>query len=246
MAELVHSIREIGLLQPVVVRRAGDGRYELIMGERRWRATQEAGLDDDPGHRPGDRRRRPAPRRAAGEPAPLPAQPARGGGRLPAAARRLRLHPRGAGHPDRPQPPADQQHAAAAQALPGRAAPGRRRRALGRSRPRPARRRGRRGPGPARGPGGGRGHLACAASRRSSRSATSAPVRRSGSPQPARPHPALTDLAARLSDRLETRVKVDLGKRKGRITVEFASLPDLERIIGLIDPGHPTRERQSD
>jgi ParB family chromosome partitioning protein len=58
--------------------------------------------------------------------------------------------------------------------------------------------------------------------------------------------PALTDLAARLSDRLETRVKVDLGQRKGRITVEFASLPDLERIVGLIDPGHTTRERQAD
>jgi ParB family chromosome partitioning protein len=58
--------------------------------------------------------------------------------------------------------------------------------------------------------------------------------------------PALTDLAARLSDRLETRVKVDLGKRKGRITVEFASLPDLERIIGIIDPGHTTRERHAD
>src|SRR5687767_6643290 len=43
--------------------------------------------------------------------------------------------------------------------------------------------------------------------------------------------PALADLAARLSDRLETRVKVDLGKRKGRITVEFASIPDLERIV---------------
>ena len=48
MAELVHSIREVGLLQPVVVRPAGDGRYELIMGERRWRATQEAGLDAIP------------------------------------------------------------------------------------------------------------------------------------------------------------------------------------------------------
>ena len=58
--------------------------------------------------------------------------------------------------------------------------------------------------------------------------------------------PALGDLAARLSDRLETRVKVDLGQRKGRITVEFASLPDLERIVGLIDPGHTTRERQAD
>jgi ParB family chromosome partitioning protein len=38
-------------------------------------------------------------------------------------------------------------------------------------------------------------------------------------------------------------VKVDLGKRKGRITVEFASLPDLERIIGVIDPGHVMRSR---
>ncbi|HEX4977493.1 MAG TPA: chromosome partitioning protein ParB, partial [Nocardioides sp.] len=41
---------------------------------------------------------------------------------------------------------------------------------------------------------------------------------------------------ARLSDRLETRVKVDLGKAKGRITVEFASLPDLERIVDIMDP----------
>ena len=40
MAELVHSVREIGLLQPIVVRSAGEDRYELIMGERRWRATQ--------------------------------------------------------------------------------------------------------------------------------------------------------------------------------------------------------------
>lgn len=45
MAELVHSIRQIGLLQPVVVRRSGDGApFELIAGERRWRACQEAGL----------------------------------------------------------------------------------------------------------------------------------------------------------------------------------------------------------
>jgi ParB family chromosome partitioning protein len=43
LAELVHSIREIGLLQPVVVRRAGSG-YELIAGERRLRASREAGL----------------------------------------------------------------------------------------------------------------------------------------------------------------------------------------------------------
>jgi len=44
MAELVHSIKEIGLLQPVVVRATGPDQYELIMGERRWRAHHEAGL----------------------------------------------------------------------------------------------------------------------------------------------------------------------------------------------------------
>jgi ParB family chromosome partitioning protein len=45
--ELVGSIREIGVLQPVVVRPVDDG-YELIMGERRWRATQAAGLETIP------------------------------------------------------------------------------------------------------------------------------------------------------------------------------------------------------
>ena len=48
--------------------------------------------------------------------------------------------------------------------------------------------------------------------------------------------PGLADIAERLSDRLETRVKVDLGQRKGRITVEFASLEDLRRIIDIMDP----------
>ena len=44
LAELVHSLREVGLLQPVVVRPLGDERFELIMGERRWRAAREAGF----------------------------------------------------------------------------------------------------------------------------------------------------------------------------------------------------------
>ncbi|GAA2739638.1 MULTISPECIES: ParB/RepB/Spo0J family partition protein [Kitasatospora] len=43
--ELVASIKEVGLLQPVVVRQAGPDRYELIMGERRWRASRLAGLE---------------------------------------------------------------------------------------------------------------------------------------------------------------------------------------------------------
>lgn len=44
MAELVTSIREVGLLQPVVVRETEPGRYQLVMGERRWRASRQAGL----------------------------------------------------------------------------------------------------------------------------------------------------------------------------------------------------------
>ncbi len=55
--------------------------------------------------------------------------------------------------------------------------------------------------------------------------------------------PALADLAARLSDRLETRVKVDLGKSKGKITVEFASIPDLERIVDVMDPRPESSDR---
>jgi ParB family chromosome partitioning protein len=48
LSELVDSITEVGLLQPVVVRPAGGGGYELIMGERRWRATQRSGLETIP------------------------------------------------------------------------------------------------------------------------------------------------------------------------------------------------------
>jgi len=54
LAELVHSIREFGLMQPVVVRELPDSvpgglrRYQLVMGERRWRAAQKAGLTSIP------------------------------------------------------------------------------------------------------------------------------------------------------------------------------------------------------
>lgn len=48
IAELVHSIREFGLMQPIVVRPMEDGKYQLVMGERRWRASQEAGLEAIP------------------------------------------------------------------------------------------------------------------------------------------------------------------------------------------------------
>ena len=62
------------------------------------------------------------------------------------------------------------------------------------------------------------------------------PAERPASPnRRTKPHsPALADLADRLSDRFDTRVKVDLGRSKGKITIEFATVDDLERIVGLI------------
>ena len=54
LAELVHSIREFGLMQPIVVRAmpgsegGGSPRYQLVMGERRWRAAQQAGVETIP------------------------------------------------------------------------------------------------------------------------------------------------------------------------------------------------------
>ena len=48
LAELVESIREVGLLQPIVVRPLADDNYELVMGERRLRASQQAGLSTIP------------------------------------------------------------------------------------------------------------------------------------------------------------------------------------------------------
>src|SRR5690554_8116928 len=48
LQELADSIRQQGVMQPVVVRPIAEGRYELIAGERRWRATQLAELDSIP------------------------------------------------------------------------------------------------------------------------------------------------------------------------------------------------------
>jgi ParB family chromosome partitioning protein len=48
LEELANSIRAQGLIQPVVVRPVPGGRYEIIAGERRWRAAQMAGLQDIP------------------------------------------------------------------------------------------------------------------------------------------------------------------------------------------------------
>lgn len=53
--------------------------------------------------------------------------------------------------------------------------------------------------------------------------------------------PALAELGSALSDAFDTRVRIDLGRRRGKITVEFGSLEDLERLVGLIAPDVRTR-----
>ena len=86
--ELAASIRTQGIIQPLIVRARADGGYELIAGERRWRAAQRAG----PARGAGRRARRRADagvRDGAGrEPAARGSEPARGGGRLSSASSR--------------------------------------------------------------------------------------------------------------------------------------------------------------
>ena len=61
------------------------------------------------------------------------------------------------------------------------------------------------------------------------------PVKKAAPTRRGKAHaPALNELADRLSDRFDTRVKVDIGRNKGRITIEFATVDDLERIVGMI------------
>src|SRR5690606_2636555 len=48
LEELAQSIKAQGVMQPIVVRPIGEGRFEIIAGERRWRASQQAGLDTIP------------------------------------------------------------------------------------------------------------------------------------------------------------------------------------------------------
>lgn len=236
MAELVHSIREIGVLQPVVVRRHGPEDYELVMGERRWRASQAAGLDMVPAivretddvdmlrdallenlHR--------------SQLNPLEE----------AAAYQQMLDDFGCTHEElagrigrsRPQisntlrllklTPAVQRRVAAGVLSAGHA-----RALLGVDDPdvqdRLAQRVVAEGISV-------RGLEEIVAMREPD---DGGPATRTARPKPFAP--GLVDLADRLSDRFETRVKVDLGRAKGKITVEFASLDDLQRIVDIMDP----------
>ncbi|MFJ9807428.1 ParB/RepB/Spo0J family partition protein [Streptomyces sp. NPDC101158] len=239
LAELITSIKEVGLLQPVVVRQLAPERYELIMGERRWRACREAGLE-----------RIPAIVRATEDEKLLldallenlhraqlnPLEEAaaydqllkdfncthdqladRIGRSRPQVSNTLRLL--------RLSPPVQRRVAA------GVLSAGHARALLSVDDPETQDKLAYR-------------IVAEGLSVRAVEeivtlmgSEPSSAVKPKGPRAGARVSPALRDLATRLSDRFETRVKVDLGQKKGKITVEFASMEDLERILSTLAPG---------
>lgn len=235
LAELAASIKVVGLLQPVVVRQSGGGRYEIVMGERRWRACQQAGLSmvpaivretaDDDLLRDAlienlHRQQLNALEEAAAYQQLLDdfdathEEIARKIGRSrPHISNTIRLLN---------LPPAVQRRVAAGVLTAGHA------RALlaiedAQAQEQLAHR-----------------IVAEGLSVRAVEEIVALGNEVAKSPrQPPRKQPVapgLRDLADRLSDALDTRVKVELGQRKGKIVVEFASLDDLDRIVKAIAP----------
>ena len=246
LAELEHSIREFGLMQPIVVRELGNDEYELVMGERRLRASQQAELEAIPA----------IVRQTADESMLRDA--------LLENIHRVQLNPL-------EEAAAYQQlldeFAVTHEELASR---------IGRSRPvitntirllklpLPVQRRVAAGVLSA-------GHARALLSLEDAESqeelaarivaegmsvrATEEAVTLKKSEKPAKPKPAprkpiqapgLQELANRLSDRFDTRVKVDLGRRKGRITLEFGSVDDLERIVAIIDANGTNQTPKTD
>ena len=240
LAELAHSVREIGVLQPVVLRPlpGAAGRYELVMGERRWRASREAGLETIPAiirDTPDDDLLRDALLENLHRTQLNPLEEA--------AAYDQLLQDFGCTHDElalrigrsRPQisntirllklPPLVQRRVAAGVLSAGHA------RAL-------------------------LGLADAAAMERLAQRivaeglsvrATEEIVALGGDAERPAPRPRaagpvderLVTLASRLSDRFETRVKIVSGTRKGRLTVEFAGVEDLERILAVLAPDLP-------
>ena len=143
LGALTASIREVGVLQPILVRPLDGGQFQLIAGERRWRAGQRAGLR----HHPGDRPRRPTTSPSLEQALvenlhrqDLNALEEAAG--LPAADRGLRAHPRRCRPPGRQEPGRrSPTPCACCQLPPVHPAPGGRRPADRRPRPGPARQR---------------------------------------------------------------------------------------------------------
>jgi len=244
LAELVASIQEVGLLQPVVVREIapgpdGSGRYELVMGERRWRASQDAGTGTIPAivrDTSDDAMLRDALLENLHREQLNPLEEA--------AAYQQLLHEFGATHEElalrigrsRPQIsntirllqlPAPVQRRVAAGVL----SAGHARAILGL--PTPEAQEVMAARVVAEGLSVRGVEEAVQLAQRDPDAVQDEPRR----PAAKRPVPAkLAEVAERLSDRLETRVKVDLGRSRGKVTIEFASLDDLERIVTVISP----------
>lgn len=238
--ELVGSIAEIGVLQPIVVRPdpTGEARFELIMGERRWRASREAGKETIPAivrETEDDDLLRDALLENLHRAALNPLEEA--------AAYQQLLDDFGCTHEElatrisrsRPQisntlrllklPALVQRRVAAGVLSAGHA-----RALLGLQ-------------------------DAAAIERLAQRivaeglsvRATEEIVALGGlEPRPAPRKPragtrsaAIDELATRLSDRFETRVKVDVGRSRGKVTIEFASVEDLNRILDVMVPDDP-------
>jgi ParB family transcriptional regulator, chromosome partitioning protein len=247
MNELVESIREVGMLQPIVVRPMGGARFELVMGERRWRAAQQAELETIPAivretadhellrdallenlHRA---QLNPLEEAAAYQQMledfgctqeELASRIKRSRPQISNTIRLLRL------------PPTVQRRIAAGVISAGHA-----RALLAIEDPSSQERLAQR-------------VVAEGLSVRAVEELVAVgevadrPPRRDR--QPKLVAPKVKDLADRLSDHFETRVRVALGRTKGRIVIEFATVDDLERIVALIEKPSEAAEqyRQSD
>ena len=238
LAELVHSIREFGLMQPIVVREvAAGGRYQLVMGERRWRASQQAGLTSIPAivrDTADDNLLRDALLENIHRAQLNPLEEA-------AAYQQLLeefdvTHEELAGRIGRSRPvisnmirllrlPIAVQRRVAAGVL----SAGHARALLALE----------------AGPEAQEELAARIVAEGLSVRATeeSVTLANRDDPKPPKPSrrkpiqmPGLQDIAERISRSYDTRVTVSLGKRKGKIVVEFGSVEDLQRIVGLMDP----------
>ncbi len=241
LAELVGSIREIGVLQPIVVRRTPEGPtpYELIMGERRWRATQEAGLSAVPAiirATEDDDLLRDALLENLHRAALNPLEEAAAYQQLlddfgctheELAARISRSRPQISNTLRLLRLPALAQRRVAAGVL----SAGHARALLGLQDAAAIERLAQR-------------IVAEGLSVRATEEIVSMGGLDGAEPAKRRPRAgtrsaAVDELATRLSDRFETRVKVALGKSKGRMTIEFASVEDLNRILDVMAPEEP-------
>ncbi|MGW4469485.1 ParB/RepB/Spo0J family partition protein [Nonomuraea sp. NPDC004354] len=245
--ELAASIKEVGLLQPIVVRAVGAGSYELIMGERRWRACHLAGLDPVPAivrNTQDDDLLRDALIENLQREQLNPLEEA--------AAYQQLLDDFGATHEQLAQrvgrsrphitntlrllnlPPDVQVRVAAGIITAGHA-----RALLTLDDPRAMEYLAKR-------------IVAEGLSVRTVEEIVATGGAKAAGTEPRsrtakRPSmPGLVRLADRLSDHFETKVKVDQGRRKGRIIVEFATIDDLERIISAMAPEAAQAMRDGD